>query len=274
MLLIKQTLFVNISDVYNVILLKMKIFSKLSEALGLTDYESKVYVALQHNGPLHIRNISKYSSLPRTAVYPPLTGLIKKGLVSESVFGKRKYYSALPSENLRNVIEERKNLVEEAIKELNESRQISSDSAKLESTFYSGAQGIKSAGLIFLNETKEKHWYSFENLGKITDSVGLDFESFYIKERLKRKIYSHMILSITEESSILNKFLKQDSEQLRKTIILSPNEYPFDTTIVVTSGLILMINPNENKFALLIRNRHLADTFINIHKCIWDRYSK
>jgi sugar-specific transcriptional regulator TrmB len=252
----------------------MKTHNKLSAALGLTDYESKVYVTLQRNGPLHIKNISKFSSLPRTAVYPPLNGLINKGLVSESIFGKRKYYSALPSENLRNVIEERRNLVEEAIKELNESRQISSDSAKLETNFYIGKQGIKSAGLIFLNETKEKHWYSFENLGKITDSVGLDFESFYIKERVKRKIYSHMILSVTEESSILNRFLKQDSEQLRKTIILSPNEYLFETTIVVTAGLILMINPNENQFALLIRNTHLANTLLKIHKCIWDRYVK
>jgi sugar-specific transcriptional regulator TrmB len=250
----------------------MKLAIKLSKALSLSDYEARVYIVLQNNGPLHIKNISKYSLLPRTAVYPPLRGLVTRGLVSESVFGKRRYYSALPPENLRGIMEEKRSLIEETIKELNETRKISSDSAKLETTFYVGIQGIKSAGLVFLNETKEKVWYSFENLGKITDSIGLDFEAFYVKERMKRNIESRMILSITETSYILDKFIKQDSEQLRKTVILSPNEYPFDTTVVVTKGLILMINPNENQFALLVRNTHLADTFINIHKCIWDRY--
>lgn len=250
----------------------MELTEKISKALNLSTYEARVYITLQNNGPLHVKNISKYSSLSRTAVYPPLNGLIKKGLVSESVFGKRKYYSALPSENLKEIIEEKRSLIEETITELNQSRQISSDSAKLETTFFIGNQGIKSAGLIFLNETKEKIWYSFENLGKVTESVGLDFESFYIKERIKRNISSRMILSVTEEPQILNRFIKKDFEQLRKTILLSPNEYPFDTTIVITNGLVLMINPNENQFALLIRNKHLANTLIQIHKCIWDRY--
>jgi sugar-specific transcriptional regulator TrmB len=185
-------------DVYNVTF--MESATKLSKSLGLSSYEAKVYIALQTHGPLHVKNIAKYAHLPRTAAYPPLAGLIKRGLVSENVFGKRKYYSAVPAESLKNLFEEKRDLIESAISELNESRQISLQSAKLETTFYAGEQGIKSAGLIFLNETRHKMWHSFENLGKVTDSVGLDFESFYIKERVKRGIHSRMILSLTDES--------------------------------------------------------------------------
>ena len=250
----------------------MQLYQKLSKALGLSNYESKVYIALENNGPLHVKNIAKYASLPRTAVYPPLISLMQKGLVSENIFGKRKYYSAVPTNTLKDLFEEKRLSIESAISELNATRQITSESAKLETTFYAGEQGIKSAGLIFLNETREKIWYSFENLGKVSESVGLDFEAFYIKERIKRGIQSKMILSITEESAVLAKFLKNDLAQLRKTVQISPNEYPFETTVCATKGLLLLINPNDNKFALLIRNKHLANTIIQIHRCVWDRY--
>lgn len=250
----------------------MELYQKLSKALGLSSYESKVYITLQNYGPLHVKNIAKYSSLPRTAIYPPLINLTHKGLVSENLFGRRKYYSAVPTDTLKNLFEEKRLSIESVISELNSERQITSESAKLETTFYTGEQGIKSAGLIFLNETKEKVWYSFENLGKVTESVGLDFESFYIKERIKRNIHSKMILSVTQDSEVLTKFLQKDRIQLRKTVSISPNEYPFDTTVCATKGLLLLINPNENKFALLIRNKHLANTIIQMHRCIWDRY--
>jgi sugar-specific transcriptional regulator TrmB len=252
----------------------MEMIKKLGEVFGLSTYEAGIYTALVSNGPSHVANIGKYTHTPRTAVYPPLKSLLKKGLISESVFGKRKYYSAIPAENLRSMFEEKRNSLENVLLELGRSTQLSSKEAKLDVTFYPGAQGIKAAGLIFMNETKDKVWHSFENLSRVTDSVGFEFENFYIEERVKRKIRSKVILSMDEESPAVRKILKEDESQLRETIILSPSEYPFETTIAVTKGLILLINPNQNQFALLIRNQFLASTFLNIHRFIWDRFKK
>ena len=252
----------------------MKIALGLKDIFGLSQYESNIYTALVTSGPSHVANIGKYTSMPRTAVYPPLKSLIKKGLVSESVFGKRKYYSAIPVENLRSLFEEKRSSLENILIELGRSTHLSSNDAKLDVTFYPGSQGIKAAGLIFMNETKIKTWHSFENLSRVTDNVGFEFENFYIQERIKRNIHSKVILSMTEESPVVRKFLKEDKNQLRETVILSPNEYPFETTVAVTKGLILLINPNQNPFALLIRNQFLANTLLNIHKFIWDRFKK
>lgn len=252
----------------------MDTIKKLGDIFGLSTYEGGIYTALVSHGPSHVAMISKYTNTPRTAVYPPLKSLLRKGLISESIFGKRKYYSAIPAENLKSLFEEKRNSLENVLIDLGRSTQLSSNDAKLDVTFYPGAQGIKAAGLIFMNETTNKAWHSFENLTKVTDSVGFEFENFYIQERVKRKIHSKVILSIDEESSDIRKILKEDGKQLRETILLSPNEYPFDTTVAITKGLILLINPNQNQFALLIRNQFLAKTFLNIHKCIWHRYRK
>jgi sugar-specific transcriptional regulator TrmB len=245
---------------------------KISKALGLSVYEAKVYIALQSNGPLLIKAISKHAAIPRTAVYAPLENLLKKGFASKTAFGKRTYYSAVQPEHLLAFIDQQKLLLEQAVLELNESRRIQSKKDDLETTFYRGEQGIKSAGLIFLHDTREKTWYSFENIDLVTKHVGFEFENFYIQERLRRKIKSKAILSFIEGSFVIDGILKNNANELRETVLLSPHQYPFQTTVVATSGLALLINPNENPFALLVRNKYLADTFITIHKCLWDRY--
>jgi sugar-specific transcriptional regulator TrmB len=251
----------------------MSVVENLSKVMGLSKYESAIYVALTDNGPSHISKISKYIDAPRTAIYPPLSNLIKKGLISESVFGKRKYYSAIPKENLKLIFEEKRNSLENILLELGQSTHLKSRDAKLDVTLHPGSHGIKSAGLIFMNETTDKIWYSFENLARITDNVGFEFENFYIKERVKRKIHSKVILSLNDESPTIRSILKENKQHLRETIIISPTDYPFETTVAVTKDLILLINPNQNPFALLIRNKSLANTFIKIHKFIWDRFS-
>ena len=245
---------------------------KISKALNLSIYESKVYIALQSNGPLLVRTISKHASIPRTAVYAPLGSLLRKGLASKTVFGKRAYYSAMKPEHLRTVLDEKKYLLDQAILELNESKRIHSTKYDFETAFYSGEQGIKAAGMIFLHETREKVWFSFENLDLVTKNVGFEFENFYIQERVRRKIKSKAIISFTEGSFIVDDILKNNTEELRETVLLSPRQYLFKTTVVATRGLALLINPNENPFALLIRNKHLAETFIAIHKCLWEKY--
>ena len=251
---------------------KMDTTKKFSELFGLSTQESKIYIALAQKGPSLIAQLSKHSHIPRTALYTPVKHLLQKGFISESTFGKRTYYTAIPAENLRLLFEERKHSLEQVLTELNQKNSLQVHDAGLDVTLYPGSEGIKSAGLIFMNETVEKKWCSFENISLVTDTVGIDFEEFYIKERVKRKIHSNVILTMTEESPAIRKLLQADKEHLRETILLSPNEYPFANTIVATKGLVLLINPSMNQFALLIRNDALAKTFINIHRTIWDRY--
>lgn len=246
---------------------------KISRALDLSLYEAKVYIALQKEGPLLVRTISKYAGIPRTAVYSPLDSLLGKGFASKTLFGKRKYYSAVPPEQLLFFLEERKDILTQAVTELSESRKIQSEKNDFETKFYSGEHGIKSAGLEFLQNTKGETWFSFENIELITKNVGFEFEDFYIRERVKRNIKSKAIISFGNDSTFIKNIVKNNERELRKTVLLSPSLYPFKTTIVATRGLALLVNPNENPFALLIRNEYLADTFITLHECLWDKYT-
>ena len=244
----------------------------LASLFDLTEYESGIYLALNGNGPMHLQNISKHSTIHRTAIYRPLKKLIEKGLISETIFGKRTYYSATPLQVLRHKLDQKRSTLENMIRDLSASKAIYSKQSGLEATIHLGAEGIKAAGLIFLNEAEQKTWYSFENLALTAERVGFEFEDFYVKERVKRGIRSKMILSITEETQAVRNMIKEDAEQLRETVLLSPHQYPFQTTVAAAKGIAILVNPGVNPFALIIRNDAISDTFIQLHKCIWDRY--
>lgn len=64
------------------------------ENLGLSEKEIRIYGNLLNSENLNISELSKATGIKRTGLYYILPGLLKKGLVQKTVFGKRYYYEA------------------------------------------------------------------------------------------------------------------------------------------------------------------------------------
>ena len=77
----------------------------LLETLGLQNQESKLYLAILEKGSASIADITKMSGLHRPTVYKLLPKLIQKNLVSISISGKRKLYSAESPHRLKTLAE-------------------------------------------------------------------------------------------------------------------------------------------------------------------------
>jgi len=90
--------------------------------IGLTDYETKAYIAILENGKLNAREIAANSKIPPTSVYPNVKNLVKKGLVQE-VKGEISFYEAIPPKKawdffLKNKINELEESTKSAVKNL------------------------------------------------------------------------------------------------------------------------------------------------------------
>lgn len=67
------------------------------QRFGFSQYESKVYEALASSeGPMDATSIVKYSGVPKAKIYEVLSRMIEKGMVMDSISGKKKLYAALP----------------------------------------------------------------------------------------------------------------------------------------------------------------------------------
>ncbi|MEI7718673.1 MAG: helix-turn-helix domain-containing protein, partial [archaeon] len=81
--------------------------------LGLTDYETKAYLALISSGSVGGNKLSEVSKVPQGKIYLILSKLIEKGLVSQ-VNSKPKIFKAIdPEISLKALINEQKNNLDE-----------------------------------------------------------------------------------------------------------------------------------------------------------------
>src|SRR5437763_688299 len=79
--------------------------------LGLTEYEAKAYMALNHIKAGTVSDIHMASGIPRSAIYGSLTRLEEKGLIEVEHGKPMRYRSVIPSKAMGKL---RANIVEES----------------------------------------------------------------------------------------------------------------------------------------------------------------
>ena len=78
----------------------------LMKQLGFTTYEARTYLYLLQNHPATRYELSKYSDVPRSAIYSVINKLEKEGLVN-AIDTEPKRYIPLPPEQLLKLLENR-----------------------------------------------------------------------------------------------------------------------------------------------------------------------
>lgn len=95
--------------------------SKIKEVLtdlGLSDSETRVYLAMVELGPESVQNIAKKASISRTAAYDVINSLQEKGIASTYRKGKKKLFSAEDPGKLKTYFKQRLAVMKDQFDEL------------------------------------------------------------------------------------------------------------------------------------------------------------
>ena len=151
-----------------------KINSMISElkSIGLSEKESKAYLALVKNGTSQISLVAKKSDLNRGTTYVILHQLLSKGLVTKSIKNNIQFFSALEPKNLRSFLEKQKNEINNQISSveniINSLNSLSSSIGKIPKVrFFEGIQGCQIAMEETLN-SEQKKLYSFLSIDELS----------------------------------------------------------------------------------------------------------
>jgi len=236
-------------------------FSVLRE-VGLTEAQIKVYVSLLELGQVTSGKIIKKSGLQNSVVYNALNQLLEKGLVSFVSKGKRKYFSATSLRNLMSFIDDKKERVEELIKQLPASRK---EEENVES--FIGWRGIYSAFNIILDELSEGSEYlafagdSDQEYPKKAINLFKEFQKKRNYQKYKVKIIANEIARKNiKKYRYYNSFGKPN---YRYVSGLSPSE------MIIFNDCILMLSIQENPLAILIRSKNISETYRKFFFTLW-----
>ncbi len=233
--------------------------------LGLTENESKVYLALLELGSTNAGKIIKRTNLHRNIVYDNLNKLISKGLVSFVVIRNIMHFETTPPLELKEYIEKQKKeiikkerLVNRILPEIEKRRSIE---RKQEATVFKGKMGLKTV-LDEMAKTKDEILVLGTGDG-MRLTMGSYYEQWHLKLR-KNKVKARILLPQNRRGKFLPPF--------RAKYLLKESITP--SSIVVYEDKIITIIWSEQPISILIESEKAARPYKEYFELLWKTAKK
>jgi len=242
-------------------------------SIGLSQTESKIYLALLKYGELKTGEIVTRSKINSGRIYEILENLQNKGFISRVIKNGVKYFSAAPPTMLQEYLEKqeqelinKKNQVDEMLPQLMQTYTQSSEDVKVE--VFVGKKGMRSSYEILHGQAEhDKKLYVMGISRQFSQAVWVPlFAKTYIypaRKRLKLKIKK-----IMDIDSKTKKIFKEDKSTIRYMKLNALTSYEILGAVVV-----IQIMQGDGTF-LVIRSKRVADDFKNQFDFLWKQAKK
>jgi HTH-type transcriptional regulator, sugar sensing transcriptional regulator len=219
---------------------------------GLTDNESKVYLALIDLGPSLAGQISRKTGLHRRTVYDITEMLIKKGLIGYILKNNRKLFQASNPDRLLEMIQEKQDILSPIVQELQQ--KFTKTKEKEETNFYKGKEGLKN---IFEEQLNHKEILILGASPKAYEILKFYF-GFYDKKRKAKKIKTRIIATDRKIKRIALSEIRYLPEKYSNPV--SVNIYGDKTAIILWAS---------EPIAIVIKNKEVTEGYKNYFELMW-----
>jgi len=244
-------------------------YEKELENIGLSEKETKVYLAALELGPETVQNISKKSGINRATTYVQIESLKSKGLMSEFEKGKKTFYIAeSPSRlsRLLNVFEKdlelKKAEVSRILPFLNDIFAGAGEKPKVR--FFEGMEGARAMQDDFLS-VEDKKIQSFTNLDKLFELLPRHEED-YTKRRIEKGIQTEVIYT-RKAGPVEN---ASEPSKLRNAKFVNPDKFPMSADITIFGNKVAMVTYKAKPIGVVIEDQDIADTMRAIFYLMWE----
>jgi len=236
---------------------KMDINEKLQQA-GLTGNESKVYLELIKKGESSANQLAKNLGLDRTLTYTILNHLIEKGQINYIIKENKKFFNISSPESLINPIKAKQLLILDLIKDLKKIK--SKKQEETEIKVYEGKEGLR----YFMNlAIKQKEFCSF-------GATGRAYYEFYempaiTKQIQKRKFRVRLIGNKKYKDTEAFSFKKFEYRWL---------DIKAEATTSIFGDYVSIHLIKDKPIIILIKNKHIAESYKNYFNYLWKQAKK
>jgi len=221
---------------------------------GLTDNESKVYLALIDLGPSLAGQIARKTGMHRRTVYDTIEMLIQKGLIGYIQKNNRKLFQASNPNRILEIIQEKQNILSPFVEGLQQ--KYHSTIEKEEANFYKGKEGLKT---IFEGQLEAKEILILGASPKAYEILQFYFK-WYDKARKQKKINTRIIAA--------DKNLKKSKIPLAEIKYL-PEKYASPVSVNIYDDKTAIILWAKEPVAILIKNKEIADAYKAYFELMW-----
>ncbi len=244
-----------------------KIMNILSK-IGLTDGETKVYLALLEEGTTTVGPIIDTSQVSSSKVYIILEKLIHKGLATYTIKEKTKYFQARQPIALLDIVETKEKEIQQTKEELQsalkEIEELQNQAPQEEAIIYKGYKGLKTGFYEAINHIPDGGTYYFFSTGYVDDPYVNRFFKNLARELQSRKISIKGIASTQEKNAF------DDLKQFGYVMKFKDRYWPSDITIAGDYVIMFVWNQKEPTIYSL-HSKTLAKSYLTYFKEQWEK---
>ncbi len=240
----------------------------LLKEIGLTDYETRIYLTLTKSNELTSGEIMKKAKINSGRIYQILDALKEKGLISEITKNKVKYFSATDPKKIIDYLEDKEETLKKQKEDINKiipslikNAQGKDSGAKIE--IYTGFEGQRTA---FMKEIEK-----YKNKTEIC-VLGIKEKKFYPKKILNFFEYSVYPKRKQKKVSVrkINDIeFKKSGDKGDAGAEIRYLDYPSTTAINVCEDLSIISIYSEEILTICIESEEVAKAFKTQFEALW-----
>jgi len=245
--------------------------TNLLKEAGLTDGETKVYLALLELGISTTGPITRKAHVAKSIVYSLLQKLMEKGLVSFIIKEKTKHFQASDPHKIIEFIDEKKKKIEQnkidiqAI--LPDLLAKTTSSKKSEATIYYGYKGIRTA---------YEHVYQKMSNSETIHSMGIppaqpEEQHLYWKKDHVKRVQTGFKMKLLFNQDTDSKILKDRNAYTDSESRYMPPGIKTPSAFVIFADTVQIILQSPNALCVEIINQDIADSFKAYFEDYWKR---
>jgi len=234
------------------------------EQFGLSEKESKVYLACLELGDSLASDISLKSNLPRTLIYDILERLIDLGLISYVIKNNKKYFIAADPKELIRILKEKQDAINKVMPQLEKLQKLKGiKRPKVE--VYEGKEGMKTV----MNDILKLNIKEFLAYGSSRSSYEImpAFMEEWHKERIKKGVIMKILYNNTKQA---REKIKKRPESLKLTKHkFMPIELESPTATLIYGNKVILQSWTKEPFAVMIEDEEMAENQRRYFEELW-----
>ena len=239
----------------------------LLAALGLTNWESKTYLALVEIGSTTTGPLVKKCEVPQSKIYTVLESLNKKGLVGHIVKGKIKYFQATSPEKIIALFKEKENALSALLINLKEKQAIQKQSVEL----FEGFKSIRNMFIQIIENVKGgENWYGF-GPGAYNEEVNKFYE-WWGPRRESTGLKSNLLISEQNKEKFEKNLSQEDLKNVKKFTKYSKVFFPGD--VFIYKNNVVILDWDEPATAIHIISDNLSNQYMKFFLGLWKEAKK
>jgi len=235
------------------------------EEIGLTEGESRVYLALLKIGSSTIGDIIKEAQVSNSKIYDILDRLNKKGLVGISSINNVRHFEAKNPSAIKELIEKKEKSINQLKKEVPRLQEMFKYAEPVqEAEILQGNNGIKSFTEMILSKLeKGDTFYILGAPNEATETLGAYFQEWH-ERRAKKKINCKILFDYDarERAKLI---IKTSLTEVR----FLPKNIKTPALIDIGKDYVATLIFGERPFCIVVKNKKVFESYLNYFSLLW-----